>query len=77
MLTSVDDIVEALGGTGKVARATGVVPSAVSNWRAAKKIPSDQYLNISTMLKEIDQTAAPGVFGFAPPAPAPTEGAAA
>jgi len=36
---TVSDLVDALGGTKKVAESLGVGPSAVSNWRAANELP--------------------------------------
>jgi hypothetical protein len=38
-LTTVDEVVDALGGTSAAARHLGVTPAAVSNWRAARRIP--------------------------------------
>lgn len=63
MLSSVDEIVEALGGTGATARLTGVVPSAVSNWRRGT-IPSENFLTITTELEKLGLHAAPSAFGF-------------
>lgn len=37
---TVDDVVEALGGTFKVAARFGLVPSAVSNWRRENRFPA-------------------------------------
>ena len=41
---TVSDAVERLGGTTKVAQIFGVVNSAVSNWRAANRIPGNWQL---------------------------------
>jgi predicted transcriptional regulator len=46
MIETVKDLIEALGGTGKVASLLGIVPSAVSNWIAAEEIPRGHHLDI-------------------------------
>lgn len=65
MLDTVDKIIEALGGTHKAAAALGVVPSAISNWKARGRIPSAQFFAITAALRESGSEAAPGLFGFA------------
>ena len=65
MLHSVDDVVDALGGTASVATLLGVGPSAVSNWRSRRKIPEENFLLVRDALAasgkgEVD----PAVFGF-------------
>jgi DNA-binding transcriptional regulator YdaS (Cro superfamily) len=65
MLNSVDDVVDALGGTASVASLLGVGPSAVSNWRARGKIPEDNFLLVRDALKANGRGEAdPSVFGF-------------
>jgi hypothetical protein len=69
MLKSVDDVVEALGGTFAVSHITGLVPGAISNWRKANRIPPDQYLVIRTALAVRDLDSAHiSLFGFKEPA---------
>lgn len=43
MLRSVEELVDALGGTGATADIAGVGASAVSNWRAFGKIPAEYF----------------------------------
>jgi hypothetical protein len=45
-MKTVNDIVKILGGTGKTADIVGVLPSAVSNWKRFKFIPSRHYFKI-------------------------------
>lgn len=64
MLKTVDEIVEALGGTSAAASAAGMEPSAVSMWKVRGKIPSNRFLVISRLLLQAGQQADPAVFGF-------------
>lgn len=69
MLTTVDEVIDALGGTKMAAEAARVLPSAVSNWKARKTIPSDRYFAITASLRERGKEASPNVFGFHVPSP--------
>lgn len=42
-LETVDQVIDALGGTSAVARRTARDPRAVSNWRMRGKLPSNTY----------------------------------
>lgn len=64
MLTTVDDVIEALGGTAAVAGLAGVGSSAVSNWRERGKIAPDNFLLISEALRAKGAEASPAIFGF-------------
>lgn len=64
MLTTVDDVVEALGGTAAAAVLTGVSAPAVSNWRERGKIAPDKFLLIREALASRGQEACLSVFGF-------------
>lgn len=64
MLDTVDDIIEALGGTHKAAATLGVGPSAISNWKARGRIPTERYFVITDALRENGKTAAQTLFGF-------------
>jgi DNA-binding transcriptional regulator YdaS (Cro superfamily) len=64
MLTSVDAVIEALGGPTKIAALAGIWPSAVSNWRVRGEIPPENFLLISDALRAIGTEAEPSVFGF-------------
>lgn len=41
MFDSIDDVIEALGGTSAVARMIGRRPPLVSNWRSRGNIPAE------------------------------------
>ena len=64
MLDSVDDVVEALGGSAKVAELCGVGPSAVSNWRKRGRISQGSFMLVRDALASKDLEAAASVFGF-------------
>lgn len=64
MLTTVDAVIETLGGTSAVADLAGVRLSAVSNWKARGRIPSEKFLKLSTALLAKGVQAAPELFGF-------------
>lgn len=61
---SVDDVVEALGGTTAVAALAGVGISAVSNWKFRGAIPSENFMMVSQELRKRRMSASPAVFGF-------------
>ena len=44
---TVSDVVAAFGGTGQMARTFGVLPSAVSNWKKAGRLPDRLHYRIS------------------------------
>ncbi len=62
ILTSVDEVVETLGGTVKCARLTGSSFSAVSNWRAKGRMPADLYRSMSQALLRRECIAPPGLW---------------
>lgn len=64
MLRSVDDIVDALGGTTAVAELVGAGLSAISNWKFRGSIPPEHFLTITEALDERNLSAAPAIFGF-------------
>jgi hypothetical protein len=65
MLNTVDGVIDALGGTGAVAKLTKRRDSAVSNWRTVGTIPPKTFLQITTALELIGHTVSPKVFGMA------------
>jgi DNA-binding transcriptional regulator YdaS (Cro superfamily) len=65
MLETIDDVIDMLGGTGKVAALVGLKPPAVSQWRARGRISSDKYFLIADALTRQGKTANPSLFGFA------------
>ncbi len=68
VLNTPDAVIDALGGTFKTAEKLGRTPQAVSNWRAAKRIPSDLFLSVDAALRAAGlPKAAPQVFGMTVP----------
>lgn len=65
-LTTVDEVVEALGGTTAVADRLGIGPSAVSNWRARGSIARAKFVVISRALAAVGKQADDDLFGFQP-----------
>ena len=64
LLTSVDAVIDTLGGTGAVARKLGLGPSAVSNWRAKQRINPELYLALQAELAAVGKTAPPSLWGM-------------
>ena len=63
-LTSVDAVVEALGGHKAVAVKTKNVVSAIYNWINAGKFPPNTYILIKGELKHIGRTAPDALWGM-------------
>lgn len=65
-LTSVDDIIDTLGGTFAVARiaALGITPQGVSNWRKRGRLPAEKYLVMTAELRRRGYTAPAAIFGI-------------
>jgi len=51
-MITVSDIVDALGGTSKVARLFGVTAPAISNWRAANRFPPRTHFKLYRLCLE-------------------------
>lgn len=49
-VTTVDDLVKALGGLTKAATTLNTTPQNVWNWKAAGKLPTDKYLDQKKLL---------------------------
>jgi len=64
MLTSVESVIEALGGPTKMAAVAGVGASAVVNWRVRGEIPPENFILITDALRAMGAEADPTVFGF-------------
>ena len=64
MLTSVDDVIEELGGTASVASLASVGASAVSNWRERRRIPQSCFFLVRDALAAKGKEADPSIFGF-------------
>jgi hypothetical protein len=56
-LQTASAVIDALGGTGAVAKVLETSPAAVSNWRAANRFPARSYLTLMEALKRKDYTA--------------------
>jgi hypothetical protein len=65
MLTTIDSVIEALGGSTATATIVGVRPSAISNWKARGGIPPDKFMLLQRALAARGRgKPAPGLFGF-------------
>jgi hypothetical protein len=67
-LTTVDEVVDALGGTKKCADHLGLRMSAISNWRAARRIPGHWHKRLRREFLDRDMLIDDSVFDD----PAPT-----
>lgn len=63
-ISTVDDLVDAFGGTGEFAQWLDVGPSTVSNWRALGYVPNGYHLKVFLEAIERGHVLAPSVFGF-------------
>lgn len=66
-LKTSDEVIDALGGTARVAELTHRLPQSVSNWRKAGRLPSDTFLIISGALKSKGMAAPPSLWGIVEP----------
>ena len=64
MISTVDSVIDALGGTFEASKRLGVTPPAISNWKARGIIPADRYLAVTAALKVTNKSVDPRVFGF-------------
>jgi hypothetical protein len=62
-LTTVDEVIDALGGTSAVARLTHRSLPAVSNWRSERRINPRFYALMIRELTRIGFTAEPSLWG--------------
>jgi hypothetical protein len=68
MLTTVDAIIDALGGSAATAAIVGVGPSAISNWKARGGIPPDKFMILERALTDRGKgKPSPDLFGFEMP----------
>lgn len=63
-VSTVDDLVNAFGGTSKFAAWCDVGPSTVSNWKAFGSIPSGYHLRIYLEARTRGLDLSPKLFGF-------------
>jgi hypothetical protein len=59
---TIDETIDALGGTGAVARLLDVGAPAVSNWRKAGRIPPRQYFRFAEIARKHKVKLDPGLF---------------
>lgn len=63
ILETVEDVVEAFGGTTEAAKWAGVGPSAVSNWIAKGFVPPGWHFRMSDYFRERGHVLSRSVFG--------------
>ena len=66
-LQTVDDVIDALGGTVKTSALAGVSPSQVSGWRSAKRIGAKTFLVLKKELAARGFDAPPTLWGIEQP----------
>lgn len=67
MLTSVEAVIDAIGGASAACDLAGVKSiSAPSNWKTRKRIPPEHFLVFSDALRAVGKEADPAVFGLRP-----------
>lgn len=63
-LSTVEEVIFALGGPTAVASAFGVTQPAVSNWILRNEIPAGWHLRVYVKLRELGHRVHPQVFGL-------------
>jgi hypothetical protein len=66
-LQTVDEVIDALGGTVETSRKAGVSPSQVSGWRVTKRLGAKTFLVLSQELDAQGYTAPPELWGIEQP----------
>lgn len=66
-LSTVQEVVDALGGEEAVSELAGVKVRTIHQWKFRKKLPSDKFIIISRVLEEQRKEAAPSLWGFIEP----------
>lgn len=69
-LSTVEEVVAALGGNGPIGEITGRKTQHVSNWKADGKFPADTFLVLQAALKKKRLQAPPSLWGIREPEPA-------
>ena len=71
VLSTVDDVIDALGGTYETARLLDLkYPQPVSQWRKRARLPADKFLIMQSELEKRGKTAPPELWGIKPTAEA-------
>lgn len=68
ILETTEQVIDALGGNGKVAELTLSKPNAVSNWRGFATFPSNTYVALTAALRTAGKSAPPSLWGMKLPA---------
>lgn len=63
ILRTVDDVIDAFGGTTVVAKWLGIRHTAVSNWRAEQAIPNGWHLRFWLEAQDLGYRIDPRLFG--------------
>jgi len=71
LLSSFEDVIDALGGITAVSVRLGRSRTAVCNWRADGLFPSSQYRKIQKALAKLELTASLNLFTFEDEEPEP------
>ena len=69
-LSSVEAVIEALGGAREMATRLGLKANTVGNWPLRGRIPPEHFLAVTEALKASGRIPDPQVFGMKPPAEA-------
>jgi hypothetical protein len=64
ILTSVDTVIDTLGGNLAVAKLFNTAPSAVSNWRGTGRFPARTYVLIQTELDKKNLLGSDGLWAM-------------
>lgn len=67
LLTTVDAVINAVGGTSAAARLTKRKPQHVSNWRYEKRIAAETFLIFMDELEKLKLTAPAKLWGITDP----------
>jgi hypothetical protein len=62
-LSTVDEVIEALGGLTAAAKLVGRSPQAAWNWRDRKIFPPDCFVLMSAELTRLGKSASPELWG--------------
>lgn len=64
MIVSVEQLVDALGGTSAAAELMAVDKRVVSNWKARGRVPAEYFLSLIGALANLGEEADPAIFGM-------------
>lgn len=63
-LTTANEVIDALGGTSKVAALTESAATRVSNWRVRNKLPPETFIVMTDKLGRDGMSAPPELWGI-------------